>query len=178
MKALSAQDIAYCIEQSAAKKSLMEKLRPSLVAASMENQDWSILELLQIPTRDEKGGVLIIESRNRLYATPYELSRGVGNKSTGQLKPVICDLCKTWQAGPRAGTVTFRKDKRSLNSTTLLCCADLNCSLHVRSRTTASKISRSQLREDINDEARVQRLQDNLEALVKRFELTPLTISH
>ncbi|MNQ89913.1 hypothetical protein D3C85_1052370 [compost metagenome] len=143
----------------------------------MEKQDWNILEILEVPARDGKSGVLIIEIDDRLYVTPYELSVGIGNKTTGQLKPVICDLCRTWQTGSRAGAVTFRIDQRSLNSITFLCCADLKCSLHVRGRTSSARTSRAQLREDITDEYRVQRLRAKLKTLVERLELDPLIIA-
>lgn len=177
MKKLSAQDIMYYVEQSAARQNLKKNLRPSLVSAFMEKHDWDILDILEVPARGGKNGVLIIEVDDRLYATPYELSIGIGNKTTGQLKPVICDLCRTWQAGSRAGSITFRVDQRSLNSITFLCCADLKCSLHVRSRTSSASTSRAHLREDITDEHRVQRLRVNLKTLVERLELNPLVIA-
>lgn len=87
--------------------------------------------------------------------------------------PVICDFCKTWQAGGRAGSITFRLERRSLNSVSFLCCLDLKCSLHVRDMTEAAKSSRAQLREDVTREHRIERLNGKLALLVERLKLEP-----
>lgn len=108
-----------------------------------------------------------------LYATAYEIG-GILNKHTGRAKPIICDFCKTWQPGGRSGSITFCVERRSLSSVTFLCCLDLKCSLHVRDMTESAKSSRVQLREDVSQDYRVERLRGNLSALVKRLNLRSL----
>lgn len=96
----------------------------------------------------------------------YELAQGVAAKSTGRAQPVICDFCRTWQRGSNAASITLQPDYRSNASTTFLCCADLDCSRHVRTLTAAAKMSRAQLREDLNDSGRVERLKDRLRQII------------
>ncbi|RWZ78924.1 MAG: hypothetical protein EOT05_04250 [Candidatus Microsaccharimonas sossegonensis] len=152
-------------------KNLQKRLRLSAFGDISETE-WKHYEIIGLPTKDGAAGVLFIEIEDDLYAIPYEIG-AVGDKLTGRSKPVICDLCKTWQAGGRAGSITFRTERRSLNSISFLCCLDLKCSLHVRDMTTAAKTSRAQLREDITQQYRIERLKDKLSMLVKRLGLEP-----
>ena len=138
----------------------------------MTDKDWEMRELLVIPTKDGGAGVLFVELDDQLYGVSYEISN-VRDTATGRSQPIICDFCKTWQAGGRAGSITFRMERRSLNSISFLCCLDLKCSLHVRNMTAAAKSSRVQLREDVSLERRIERLEENLLILVKRLNLKP-----
>lgn len=137
------------------------------------DSDWAGYDMIALPTKDERAGILFIELVDETYATAYEL-RAMKSSSTGRTKPIICDFCKTWQAGGRAGVITFRPSHRSLNSISLLCCLDLRCSLHVRDKTTASKTSRAQLREHLVPEQRILRLQESLSQLTERLRLSPV----
>ncbi len=134
---------------------------------------WQYYEIVALPTKDGAAGVLFIDAKSSLHAASYEL-RPVGDKATGRAKPVICDFCKTWQAGGRAGSITFRPERRSLHSISFLCCLDLKCSLHVRDMTEAAKSSRMQLREDVTQEYRIERLKEALSMLVERLHLKPV----
>lgn len=171
MRVLDIENINSCIDQSVAKRSLKKNIRPAPIVMTMQPEDWDNLDFLAIPTRSGQGGVLIIDIDNNVYATPYELSPLKSDKVTGRLKPVICDFCKTWQAGSRAATISFPTDRRSHNSIGFLCCTDLRCSLHVRDKTADSKTSRAQLREDITAEERIQRLRNKLKGLINRLQL-------
>lgn len=144
------------------------------VIATMTGDEWIDRELFNLPTKDNNAGILFIELDGRLYGAPYELAV-IRDALTGRSKPVICDFCKTWQAGGRAASISFRTKRRSFNSIGLLCCADLQCSLHVRNKTDAAKVSRSQLREDITTDDRVERLHQKLAAVVERLALSQLT---
>lgn len=136
--------------------------------------DWKEREFIFAADRTGDKGVLIIELGKQRYAAPYELTRRVIDKATGRSKPITCDLCYTWQAGGNGARIRFVRasDKHSI---TLLCCGDLECSSHVRSKTTAAKLSRVNLREDMTNEQRVQRLESRLQGLVDLLGLQSLT---
>lgn len=129
-------------------------------------------ELLAIADKAGRNGLLLIELGEALYGTPYELLPGIRDAS-GRSKPVICDFCYTWQRGGNIGRITFRlNENRTL---TYICCADLQCSLHVRNLTPAAALSRTQLREDITVERRIERLRMKLEALVISLGSRPVS---
>ena len=136
---------------------------------------WKNFEIVGMSTKDGNAGVLLVELDNTLYATLYEMS-SMSRNASGATKPIICDFCKTWQAGGRAGSITFRRKSRTLSSITLLCYLDLECSLYVRNMTAAAKTSRSQLREDVTTEYRIERLRTNLMTLVDRLSIEPMTL--
>ena len=176
MKVLSIDNLTTCIEESSAKKSLKKNIRPVPIVTGLSTEDWASLDFLTIPSRDKRNGLLIIGTDENVYVTPYELSPLRGDSSTGRLKPVICDFCKTWQTGSRAATISFRPNPRSLDTIGFLCCADLQCSLHVRDRTVDSKTSRAQLHENITIEERIDRLRSKLNSLVERLSLAPIEL--
>lgn len=153
----------------------LNRVKPRLVRDLRFNpvpsEDWDLYELLPIKTRSENDGLLLIESHS-LYVAPYEITIGITNKSTGRSKPVTCDFCLTWQQGSKAARITFARPTDD-HRLTYLCCADLACSLHVRSLTPDSTLSRTQLREDVTPEQRVARLQRRLEQLVAKLNLEP-----
>jgi len=117
-------------------------------------------DFLSITTKSGNEGVLLFE--HVMY--PFELQRRAPN-AAGRVEAIICDFCATWQRGTASALITFKKSER--RSVSHLVCADLDCSLHVRDLTPASKISRTQLREHITLEARVQRLHDRLTELLR-----------
>lgn len=131
------------------------------------------MELNHLPTKDNRAGILFLSLDQALYATSYEIDM-IKASSSGRSKPVICDFCRTWQTGARAGAITFRIGRASLHTISFLCCLDLACSLHVRDKTSASKTSRAQLREQVTTEYRIERLNAKLRLLVDRLLLVPL----
>lgn len=108
-------------------------------------------DFLAVTTKSGNEGVMLFEEQ----VMSFDLQRRAPNKA-GRVEAIICDLCSTWQRGTASAIITFKKSERSTVS--YLVCADLNCSLHVRDMTTASKLSRVQLREHITPEARIERL--------------------
>ena len=143
------------------------------VVNDIESSEWNNYEIIGLRTKDRGSGVLLMELDGRLYSVLYDINE-MRDRSTGLSKPIICDFCKTWQTGGRAGSITFHPERRLLNSISFLCCLDLNCSLHVRDMTEASKLSRVQLREDVSREYRIERLKDKLALLAERLNLEPI----
>jgi hypothetical protein len=174
MKQLSLEQFNDLLGQTTIKPKLKREVRFVAAVDHMSNGDWEATELLAIPDRSGNKGVLIIGSETTYYMVGYELSRGITSK-TGKAQPIICDFCRTWQTGSRSGSILFSKD-RSAKATGFLCCSDLLCSQHVRSLTSAARTSRSQLREDLDDAGRVERLQHRLEEIATRLALTPLVL--
>jgi len=127
-------------------------------------------ELLAVSHRGGRNGLLLIDIDANLYGAPYELLPGIRDAG-GRSKPVICDFCYTWQRGSNIGRITFRLEEN--RTVTFICCADLQCSLHVRNLTPASLLSRTQLREDITPERRIVRLRAKLESLAAALGLQP-----
>jgi hypothetical protein len=104
---------------------------------------------------------------------PFELTTKIADKITGRTKAIICDFCYTWQRGGNAGRITFHRPSDG-HSFTFLCCADLNCGLHVRGKTPAATLSRAQLHEDLTPEQRVSRLSNKLQAVMTQLEQPPV----
>lgn len=130
-------------------------------------------ELLAVADKAGRNGLLLMELGGALYGAPYGLLPVIRDAS-GRSKPVICDFCYTWQRGGNIGRITFRlSENRTL---TYICCADLQCSLHVRNLTPVSLLSRTQLREDITPERRIERLRMKLESLVASLGLQPILV--
>lgn len=163
------------LDESAIKPRAKREVRFASSAAGMDDAIWEQTELIPISDRSGNKGVLLMESGGKLYATSYEISRGITNR-TGKAQPIICDFCKTWQTGSRSGSITLQKPGRDTGSIAFLCCADLLCSQHVRNLTSAAKTSRSQLREDLSDEQRVARLSRRLEEVCGLLGLQPLSV--
>lgn len=136
---------------------------------------WADTEVLAVSDRSGNKGVLLLDSGDALYGVSYELSRGI-TSSTGKAQPIICDFCRTWQTGSRSGSVTLTKPARDSGSVTFLCCADLECSRHVRNLTSAAKTSRSQLREDMSSEERVKRLRRRTQEISELVGLSPVSL--
>ena len=94
---------------------------------------------------------------------PFQLAPRTA-KTNGSIAAIICDICATWRRGPESAVITFPKGDRSMVSH--LVCADLECSLHVRAMTNTGVMSRSQIREDISQEKRIERLRSRLWAIL------------
>lgn len=173
MRILDIPHIHTILGDAGIDKRLQKRLNVAIIN-SVDPANWINFELFNLPTKDGAAGVLLVGLNDHIYALAYEINP-IGDRLTGRTKPVICDFCKTWQPGGRAGMVTFRISRRSLNSISYLCCLDLGCSLHVRDISKSSRTSRSQLREDISTEYRIDRLQRKLAIVIERLGLAPLS---
>lgn len=124
---------------------------------------WPEREMLAVFTKSGNEGVLLIEQDGILTVLPFERGKRIVDTRTGRSKPITCDFCKTWQRGSNAATISFPQPGGSKG---YLCCADLDCSLHVRDLTPQSALSRTQLYEDIDVPRRIARLQASLHTLI------------
>lgn len=174
MKALNLEQFNQLIAEAQLKPRLKRELRFINSTAGMTAEDWREAELLPITDRTGNKGVLLLAPGDDIFVIPYELSKGIANRQTGRVQPIICDFCRTWQSGSSAGSISFQKDKQSLNSVRFLCCSDLACSQHVRGKTNASRISRAQLREDLTDKQRTKRLKSQLRQIIADLGLNPI----
>jgi len=174
MRQITQDQFTALVGEAKIKSRLKNELRFAASTVNVAPGDWNDLELMNITDRTGVKGALLLEPDNEIFILSYELSRGITNRLTGRSSPVICDFCKTWQSGNNAARISFSKDMRSLNSVTFLCCCDLACSSHVRTKTKASISSRAQLREDLTNEQRIERLKERLRVLINDMHLEPL----
>ena len=116
-------------------------------------------DFLVVTTKAVNEGVLVYEDK----IIQFNLDRRRPN-SVGRVEAIICDICATWQRGTNSAVITFKKS--STHTVSHLVCADLDCSLHVRDLTDVSKLSRTQLRENITPEERIERLKARLKLIV------------
>jgi hypothetical protein len=141
---------------------LKRELKFNNSVAGLTDEEWELSEMIPIFDRAGNHGVLLVEVvPEERYIIPFDLTVGLAG-SDGRTKPVICDFCRTWRPGSQAGSISFPRDKRSVNSVGFLCCGDLKCSMNVRDRTDAARRSRTQVREDITVEGRVARLRGKI----------------
>lgn len=158
MKPLSRQQFADLVSKARVKPRIQRELRfvPEEITA------WDSRDFLAVMNKSRTEGVLVAPFAD--CVVPFEL-RALKSKASGALPAaVICDFCATWQRSSHASTITFPNDRRSLS---FLVCGDLNCSLHVRNQTSAATLSRTQLREDISEEARIERLLRRLTTILQ-----------
>lgn len=142
--------------------------------ADIDDSEWSERELIAIYDKSKNKGILLIQPYDALYMIAFEAGTSVRDTVSGRSKAVICDFCYTWRAGGNAGLVSFYADSHSINSTSQLCCFDLECSRHARTQTKDALVSRAQLREHISDSDRVVRLRKHLQSFVEKLQLTPV----
>lgn len=164
MKKIAQETFDQLLTESSIKPRLRKDLRFIASTENLNDELWSNSELIGISNRSGNAGVLLLDLDSGFYIVPYELKTGITSSTTGRSQSVICDLCRTWQYGDKSGSITFAIDKKS--SVSYLCCADLKCSLHVRTMTKASLVSRAQLREDLSPKQRVARLHNRLASLM------------
>lgn len=147
-------------------------VKPRLLAnvkLPAEDMVWKDAELVACWDKGEKKGILLIEL-DKTYIAPFELGGRIADSRTGRTKPVICDLCCTWQQGGKAATITCTRQSDG-HTFTYLCCADLCCSLHIRDKTAQAALSRAQLRENCTLDQRRIRLRRRLQKLISTLEL-------
>ncbi len=174
MKKISTEDFNSLLNISHLKPRQKKDLRFLASVSSMTDEDWPETEMLAIKDRSSNKGVLLIEVNSMIYLQAFEISKLSPSSMTGRSSSIICDFCMTWQAGTRAGSIVFPSTQQRLSNNGFICCLDLNCSSHVRTKTSAAKISRSQVRENLDNELRVARLRHRLEALVDTLQSQPI----
>jgi len=175
MQKIELQFFDQLLDESTLKQRLKRELRFNTSISHLDDSKWDEIEMINISSRSGNEGVLMLGLSSSIYLLPYQFKKIGPSASTGRPQPIICDFCKTWQSGTRARTITFTNVKSSKSNVTYLCCGDLRCSDHVRSKSSASKISRTQLREDMTNENRIDRLNERLYTLVNDLEITALS---
>lgn len=159
MKQLTTDMVAHLFDEHAIRKKLKSELKLNLDLID----DWEQRDFIALMDRHQSKGVLIAELDDG-YVVPFQLQPRRPSSVTGRTEAIICDFCATWQRGSSSATITFQRTDKSTR--TYLCCADLLCSLHVRNLTRQAQLSRTQLREQITPERRVERLRKNLSAIL------------
>lgn len=175
MKQLTQDEFNEVMNQASIRPRVKREVRFAQSTSGLSDEEWHETELLAVSDRAGNRGVLLLDSGEALYVAAYEVSRGI-TSSNGQAQPIICDFCRTWQTGSRSGSVTLMRPVRDSGSVTFLCCADLECSRHVRNLTSAAKTSRSQLREDMSNEERIERLRVRISAIAEQLALAPINL--
>ncbi len=141
------------------------RLKRELRFVPEEISDWEDRDFIAVMNKSKSEGVLIAELEKTYYA-PFRLQKRAAN-AMGRVEAIICDFCVTWQRGPNSAVISFQKDKSSVS---FLCCGDLLCSFHVREKTNESKLSRTQIRETVSVEGKVQRLRNRLKAIFQEVK--------
>jgi hypothetical protein len=167
MRKLTLSTFNELIAESSIKPRLKSELRFINSTEHLSDEEWEERELLAITDRNGNKGVLLVSLDEDFYMLPYEIKTGIVSSSTGRSQSVICDFCQTWQYGNKSGSISFVKSKKS--NVSYLCCADLKCSMHVRNKTIEAKTSRSQLREDLTTEQRIERLKNRVRGYVTQL---------
>lgn len=176
MQKLTQEVFQQVIDMAGIKPRIKREVRFTTSVAHLDDETWERTELLPIVDRAGNKGVLLFQIEvGEMFAVSFELSRGL-TSSTGKAQAIICDFCRTWQTGSRSGSITLKKAGRETGSITFLCCADLECSRHVRNITSAAKTSRSQLREDIDTDQRISRLKHRLEEVASQLGISPVAL--
>jgi len=150
------QELETRLKDAHISKRLMRDIR--YVPEEINNVDKR--DLLTITTKSGNEGVLIFGD----HLVQFSLERRRPN-TAGRVEAILCDICATWQRGTNSAVLTFKIS--STHTISHLVCADLDCSLHVRDLTDASKLSRTQLRESITPDGRIARLHERLEAMLQ-----------
>lgn len=139
---------------------MKSRLKRDLRFVPEEITHWKERDFLAVLNKSRSEGVLIIPRTNELWVLPIRLQKRTANAS-GRVEAIICDLCATWQRGSNSAIISIVDSDKSSRS--FLCCQDIDCSLHVRDLTPAAAISRTQLRETMTTEDRIERLKRRLD---------------
>lgn len=172
MKKLNLDTFNELIANAAIKPRLKNELRFINSTENLSDKEWEERELLAVSDRNGNKGVLLVSLDDELFILPYELKTGITSSATGRAQSVICDFCQTWQYGNKSGSISFAKDRNKTVS--YLCCADLKCSMHIRNKTEESHVSRTQLREDLTIEQRVERLKTRMRRYIHDLPYEPI----
>ncbi len=172
MRTLSQDEFKELIKTTDLKLKIKADLR-FIKSVEALRDDWSNYELVAISDRTGDKGVLLLQPYDELHIAQYELSRRIIDSKTGRSRAIICDFCYTWQPGSNAASISFTH-AATKHKVRFLSCGDLLCSDHVRSTTKASQVSRSQLRENMSTEDRLDRLKRRLSAKISQLKLPPI----
>ena len=175
MRKLNKDEFSEIVKRTTTIKPRFKRdVRFTVSTDALNDEDWAHRELLAIHDKNKNSGILLLQPYEKLYMVSFEAGTIVRDSSSGRSKAIICDFCYTWRTGGDAGLVTFFPDSQTKNSTAQLCCIDLLCSEHVRTKTSAALMSRAQLREHLTPEARVIRLQQHLQTFIDKLQLQPV----
>ena len=174
MKKLTLDQFNAQLDSSQLKQRQKKDLRFINSVSSLTDDDWRDSELLAIKDRSGNKGLLAIDVGNGLHLLPFEINKLSPSSSTGRSSSIICDFCMTWQAGTRAGSIVFPSISHNRSSNGFICCLDLDCSRHVLTKTSAAKVSRAQVRENLDNDARVVRLRKRLADLIDTLGSKPV----
>jgi len=141
---------------------LKPRLKRELRFVPEEITEWENRDFLAITNKQGNEGILIIPFLD--VVVPYSLSKRMPG-SKGRVEAIICDICATWQRGTYSAVITFQTSP--VRSVSFLCCEDLQCSLHVRGKTSAAVLSRAQVREQIDPQERINRLHERLTNIIE-----------
>ena len=173
MNRLSVEQFEAILKDAPIKPRFKRDIKFRLSTEHMDAATWGETELLPAWNKSKNGGILLIQVADELFLVSFDATRATVD-ATGRSKPVICDLCYTWQPSSGGGFVTFYPDKSTGNSLSLLCCLDLRCSDNVRTKTSAGLTSRTQLREHMTNEDRVERLRQKVRNFIDRIAIEPV----
>jgi len=160
MNAITREEFPSLLEIAGIKLRLKRELR--FVPEKIEQ--WQDRDFIAVMNRSKTEGVIVAEL-DKMYVVPFRLQKRTANRM-GRVEAIICDICATWQRGSTSAVISFSKEKGSVS---FLCCGDLLCSLHVRDKTSVSKLSRVQLRETISPSQRIARLKERLQSIFREF---------
>ncbi len=153
------------------KPKLKRDLKFNNSIASLTEEEWNCTEMLPIFDKSKNHGVLVVDfDDNDKYFVPFDLY-AMSTNVIGRTKPIICDFCRTWRPGSESSSISFPKDKQSLNTVTFLCCGDLKCSMNSRNKTDASIKSRTQICEDISIDDKILRLKNKITEVINDLGL-------
>lgn len=152
---------ATVIDDLIAARILKKKFAADLKFTPDAISDWSERDFIAITDRHRSKGVLVTDGQR---AVSFRLQMRRPSSVSGRVEAIVCDICTTWQRGSNSAVITF--DRGDKSSRSYLCCADLLCSLHVRDATKEARLSRTQLREQVSPERRIERLRANLSLLI------------
>lgn len=155
MRSITREDLDALLKQA----NIKPRLRRELRFVPEEITHWNERDFLAVLNKSKSEGVLIVPQGEIMRVLPFRLQKRTANAS-GRVEAIICDFCATWQRGSNSAVISIVDSDKSSRS--FLCCQDLECSLHVRSLTPASAISRTQLRETMTVDDRVARLKQRL----------------
>ncbi|HMH70371.1 MAG TPA: FBP domain-containing protein [Candidatus Saccharimonadales bacterium] len=161
MNVIDREEFAQLLRENSIKLRLKREVR----FVPEEIEEWDSRDFLAVTNRSGSEGILIAPLE-AMYVVPFQLHKRMPSSRSGRTEAIICDFCATWQRGSNSATITFFKKSSTIS---FLCCADLLCSLHVRSKTLAATLSRTQLREDITAEGRISRLRARLTAILDQM---------
>ena len=163
MQEITPRQVEAVIKSGSLNKKLVSEIRLS----QLDDLDWENLDFFTLTNKSGQRGLLFYQfaSDSQLAAIPYSITPKAAGED-GRNQAIICDICRTWQKGSAAGFISLENPDNKHRTTGFYVCLDLKCSLHIRDLTPNAKLSRSQVKEDIDTTGRIARLQRNLGAIM------------